>query len=667
MTSSGTEPLNWSLQQYWIDHLIASGHFGTVYQARHVPTGRDVALKLIPLQGPDSDEKVEAERHGAVLQQRFGAAHAGLVPEIFEHQPIAPFYAIAMELVQGRQLTTLIAEGPVPSRHAAEIALAIARFLEKAHRFETDIEGQHYGLIVHADLKPDHILLLSDGDIRVLDFGIAKALAARTLVTTNKWGSVQYASPERLESDGQVNEHADFWSLGVMLFEMLAGSRPYRSYEHNPSLLEKAIRRQDPRDPLPPHVEQPLAGIVSKLLAPQPELRYQHADAIVSDLEAFLEGSPTTAGLEHARASQETVRLKPTDGSVPYNRAAIPRPAVTQTVPTEPLDRRVPPPLPAAPAAATPAAAAPVPRRPSALVRALRVAGIVLVILTIAGEGLSLVRAQRLKRQIPLMEVGDVKDMEQQYDRLGGLTPLGLGRFSVSSLLVSRLLQLADRPILGYRDGAVPKEKWQQALEALDFATMVKPGDRDVASRRAYVQGQLARLAGPNRNPREAIRWFREAARLDPRSFDPYLGLATVFTYDMHDVEGLTEAIAQAERRGYKRGGRESAEFGDLYTILADQERIAARQLTGQEKIEQLQRAAADYTKCIEYFDGLRLFNSETNLRTCRKRLAEVQAQLPPPPPETSLTEDVLGIVGRVIKEKIQHQQPGSSDPARQP
>ena len=61
----------------------------------------------------------------------------------------------------------------------------------------------------------------------MLDFGIAKALAERTLVTTNKWGSIQYASPERLQSEGHVNEHADFWSLGVMLFEMVAGYRPY--------------------------------------------------------------------------------------------------------------------------------------------------------------------------------------------------------------------------------------------------------------------------------------------------------------------------------------------------------------------------------------------------------------------------------------------------------
>jgi serine/threonine protein kinase len=651
------EPLNWSLQQYWIGHLIASGHFGTVYQARHTPTGRDVALKLIPLQGPDSEEKVAAERHGAVLQQRFGAAHAGLVPEVFEHQTISPFYAIAMELVQGRQLTTLIAEGPIPPRQAAEIALAIARFLEKAHRFETDIEGQHYALIVHADLKPDHILLLDGGGIRVLDFGIAKALAARTLVTTNKWGSVQYASPERLDSDGQVNEHADFWSLGVMLFEMLAGSRPYRSYEHNPGLLDRAIRRQEPRDPLPPTVDPALVAIVGKLLAPQPERRYQHADAIVSDLDAFLNGAPTTAGLEQAHASQETVRLAP----VPRTATVPVRPSATQSVPTEPLARTVPPPVPspaettAPPTTPSSPPAASTTRRPNQLTRTLRAIAIALVLFTIAGEARSLMRAQRLKPSIPLLEVSGIESMQEKYEQLGSLAPFALGKTSVSTPLITRLTALADRSIIEYRDGRVNEAQWQQALAALDFATTVKPASTEVASRRAYVQGQLARI---NKRSREAITLFRESARLDSRSFDPYLALATVYAYDTHDVTALTQAIADAEHRGYKQGGREHIELGDLYRFLADQERGDASHLTGSERFEQLQHAAADYTHCIEYLDGVRLFNSEANLRICRKRLSDVEAELPPPPPATSLTDDVLGVVGRVIKEKIQqHQQ----------
>ena len=649
---STAERLNWSLQQYSITHLIASGHFGTVYHARHEPTGREVALKLIPLQGVDSDEKVAAERHGAVLQQRFGAAHAGLVPAIYEHQPLPPFYAIAMELVQGRQLTTLIADGPVPSRTAVEIALAIARFLERAHRFDTDIEGQRYALIVHADLKPDHILLLPNGDIRVLDFGIAKALAARTIVTTNKWGSVQYASPERLHSDGQVNEHADFWSLGIMLFEMLAGYRPYRKYEHNPSLLDNAIRRQEPREPLPPHLEPALVAIVHKLLAPQPERRYQHADAIVGDLEAFLRGAPTAAGLEHAHASQETVRLQRDEKTQTAPTTPV-RASLTQTVPTEPLVGRNQPPTPASPPAAPDAPRSAAAWRPPLAVRVARAALIAFVISLLAGEGVSLIRGQRLLTGIPSIDVADLGRVREQYDRLGTWTVFGLGRWRVSAALVTRMLQLADRTIDEYRDEhrtaterdggrpPVAEAQWQQAQLALDFASNLAPSDLRVASRRTYVRGQQARideqLSRTHDGYRRAIRLFREAARMDQRSFDPYLGLASVFAYGTHDLAGLTSAVAEAERRGYTQGRRERAQFGDLHKTLADDQRTEGARLSGPAKIEQLERAATDYTKCIEYFDGLHLFNSEANLRTCRKRLAEIQAQLPPPAVPASL------------------------------
>ena len=250
-TRPTTGDLGWELGDYSILRTVDSGKFGIVYWAHHKPTGQQAALKLIPLEGADSEEKVAAERHGAMLQQRFSRTHKGMVPEIFEHQPIAMFYAIAMELVHGQPLTDVIAAGPLPARRAATIALAICRFLEAAHQFETEVEGVHYALIVHGDLKPDHVLLLDNDEIRVLDFGIAKALAERTLVTTNKWGSIQYASPERLQSEGHVNEQADFWSLGVILFEMVAGFRPYRRYEHNASRLDAAIRRQEMPEPLP--------------------------------------------------------------------------------------------------------------------------------------------------------------------------------------------------------------------------------------------------------------------------------------------------------------------------------------------------------------------------------------------------------------------------------
>ena len=311
-----TGELGWELGDYSILRTVDSGKFGIVYWAQHKPTGRQAALKLIPLEGADSEEKVAAERHGAMLQQQFSRTHKRMVPEIFEHQPIAMFYAIAMELVHGQPLTDVIAAGPLPPARAAKIALAICRFLAAAHRFETDVEGVHYALIVHGDLKPDHVLLLENDEIRVLDFGIAKALAERTLVTTNKWGSIQYASPERLQSEGHVNEHADFWSLGVMLFEMVAGYRPYHRYEHNASRLDAAIRRQEAPEPLPPDADPVLVAIIRKLLATQIERRYTSAELIVRDLEAYLAGAPTLAATDVAQASVATVRVAP-DGTTP--------------------------------------------------------------------------------------------------------------------------------------------------------------------------------------------------------------------------------------------------------------------------------------------------------------------------------------------------------------
>lgn len=662
-------PLNWTLHDYSIGGLIASGHFGTVYLARHVPSGREVALKLIPLHGPDSDEKVAAERHGAVLQQRFGAAHPRLVPDVFEHLPIAPFYAIAMELVQGRQLTTLIADGPVPARQAAEIALAIARFLEKAHQFETDIEGQRYALILHADLKPDHILLLSSGEIRVLDFGIAKALSTRTLVTTNKWGSVQYASPERLQSDGQVNEHADFWALGVMLFEMLAGYRPYRRYEHNASLLDKAIRKQEARDPLPPHTEPALAAIVQKLLAPQPERRYQRAAIITQDLEAFLAGRPTTAGLEYAQASQETVRLD-TRRQAPAV-AALPR--STTTVPTEPLPRHSTAPSPApphvppqatppAPPPTTPRAPGPLTQHPRGMVATLarmnaaqwsrlgRTIAVLFIVFITVGEGMSLIRGQRLLVRVPALEAGDISRVRQEYDRIGSGTLVGLGQFRVARALSDRLAEMADRTIVSFREELPSQAQWEQARDQLDFAVTLEPGDMRLASRRAYVRGQLARIesmrlrddAARSRKHTEAIRLFHDAARLDPRSFDPYLGLASVHAYGTHDLEALTTAVEQAQRLGYKTGDRERAEFGDVHRTLADEARAAALGQSGPARIAALEKAVAGYTKCIEHFDGLNLGQSEQNLRHCQRRLTEMQALLPPVPPVPALTGNEL-------------------------
>lgn len=641
--TTDAERLNWTLQHYSIGHLIASGHFGVVYQARHLPTGRDVALKLIPLQGQDSDEKVAAERHGALLQQRFAAAHPGLVPEVFEHQIIVPFYAIAMELMHGRQLTAVIAEGPLEGRRAAGIALAIATFMSRAHQFETDIEQQHYSLIVHADLKPDHVLLMTDGSIRVLDFGIAKALAARTLVTTNKWGSIQYSSPERLHSDGQVNEQADFWSLGVMLFEMVAGYRPYRAYEHNASLLDNAIRRQEPREALPPATPPPLVAIIGKLLAPQIERRYESAEAIGRDLSAFIDGLPTTAGLEHAQASVETIRLPKGTPTPLLSSATLPSgaPRRPDSVPTEPLPSRQSGNIGGTESPATPAhASAAAPPRPLNKLPVARALVLLICFLAASSEVLGMMQAGRFRRLIPGFEISDLNDAKREYDDIESWTPLGIGAAMVRGRLVSRIVELADRTILEYRNEkpAVAKAQWEQAKRCLDLALQIAPSN-DVAGKSAYVRGQLARIG---ERYDEAIVLFRTAARLSPADPDPYLGLATIYAYVTFDLDGFNLAVVEAARRGAQPNRRVRAWSGDLYSKLGDRAVAEAGSLTGDERTELLHKAVEDYGHCIEFFTDLRLFDSAKNLRTCRRRLNEVTSQLPASAPSSAAADTVV-------------------------
>jgi serine/threonine-protein kinase len=336
MTAPATT-LDWTIGPYRIAREIGRGQFGTVYEATDAQ-GALIALKLVPVGGADGDEKVAAERQGATLQQRFSQAASGLVPAVLDHQRIDPYYAIAMELVSGEPLTAVIKAGRVRDRRAATIARSISQFLIAAHEFAAATDGRSRTIVVHGDLKPAHILLLGDGSIRVLDFGIAKALATSKAATTNLWSSVDYASPERLET-GRVNEHVDFWSLGVMLFEMVTGLRPYSQYERDRSRLETAIRTQAPRLRVPADVDPQLSAIIDKLLAPQIENRYQSARQIGADLQAFLDGTPVVAFIEASRADQATVRIPPV---APTDRSDWNRP-------TEPLLREP------APAAVTPA------------------------------------------------------------------------------------------------------------------------------------------------------------------------------------------------------------------------------------------------------------------------------------------------------------------------
>lgn len=613
---------------YQIKAEIGIGQFGTVHRAWWSPRGIEVALKHVRAEGADGGVKIKAENRGAELQQRFSSRYPNLVPEVFEHGRAADHdYYISMELVDGRPLTELIRSTTRPdSRTAAELAVAIGDFLGKLHGLSDGEEP-----ILHSDLKPEHVLVLADGSIRILDLGIAKSLQAKKSLTTNEWASAPYASPERLE-DGQVRAGDDLWALGVMLFELASGGHPYQQYmtEDNNVRLARAIRRTEPPAPLPSSCDPALAASIRKMLAPQPAHRYQTAGELVADLRNFLDGRETLAAAESAKASHRTQVIPPAGTA---KNAQAP-----DTVPTDPLP--VPQPL--------PAAARPQGRMAIAF-GALRARGwtyrvvvraglAALFILLTLSEGAVWMRAERFRQRIRGLQPADVPAVRTELQNIRGVAMFALAvPLRVRRPLQEQMLNLAERPVMDFRgDLPVTEVQWRQARACLEIATEAAPNDRTVAARARYVDGQLARIAAQGQASAvklarltEARSRFIESARLDTSSPDPYLGQARINAYDTRDFEALQANIAEAEQRGYKSGRRELAQVGDLFKFKADRGLMLSRSASGEGRRHFLEQAASDYASCVSKFEGLAgYYESERNMAYCQRQLGRVRTEL---------------------------------------
>jgi serine/threonine protein kinase len=608
------------------------GSFGTVWRGRRVSDDARVALKLVLLtDAADARERIAAERHGAMLQQQFQQVH-GMVPTVHDigYDAEGNLF-IAMELVEGGAIADLIKAGPIDPRDAAGHTVRICDFLDKAHSFATTVEGEPYDRLVHADLKPGHLLVGPSGDVKVLDFGIAKALAKTTQVTTNNWGTSAYASPERLEH-GHVNEHVDFWSLGVILYEMLAGHRPYPGLDRNRSQLEQAIRTNAPRAPLPDSCPAALAAIVSKLLAYQIERRYRSAAAIKSDLQLFLEGQSPLAVSEYV-----------TPATVPIGLASSPSPSTATRV-LPPVVELVPPtdPLPAASIPEPPAPVAHRRRRSRGfyLFRGAAWAALLLVLVAvITTEGVAWVAAERFRHSLDGLDTRPLAETRASYDGIRAQSMLGTGlRLRVNRPLRARLVAMADRVITDYRrdEPTMAGADWRQAQAALRWASQIAPGDRRLQAKLMTCDAHVIRLtartqaaAAARATYRRAVERFRAAADLDDESFDPFLGISRIAVYGLGDVDQAASAIQEAEKRGYVSGRRERALLGDGYLRRATAGWTTARTLSGDQRRRELEKARADYQGCVDAFDPIVGFGyAAKNLEICKGQLERIDEEL---------------------------------------
>jgi serine/threonine protein kinase/roadblock/LC7 domain-containing protein len=256
---------------------------GEVYRARDTTLGREVALKTLPaLVATDPERRARFAREAQTL----AALNDPHIAQIYGFEQSKASSALVMELVDGEDLAARLERGAIPLDEALPIARQIAQALEAAHDAG----------IIHRDLKPANIKLRPNGAVKVLDFGLAKALHPPTITTPAAMtvqgmilGTAAYMSPEQARGKA-VDKRADIWAFGCVLYEMLSGRRPFDGGESTSDAIA-AILRQDPDwtalPPTPPHV----VAVLKRCLQKDAARRARD----IGDVRLELEDAPATA------------------------------------------------------------------------------------------------------------------------------------------------------------------------------------------------------------------------------------------------------------------------------------------------------------------------------------------------------------------------------------
>ena len=263
-------------ERYRLLERIGGGGMAEVYLAEDVLLTRQVAVKILRSQFTGDEDFVTRFRQEARAAARL--SHANIV-SIFDVGCEADRHYIVMEYVAGETLKDLIKrDGPLSPVRAAEIAAQVTAALKQAHENN----------IVHCDIKPHNILLGRDGNAKVTDFGIARAVSSQTTTqVAGVLGSVQYLSPEQARGYG-VDAQSDIYSLGVVLYEMLSGEPPF----DGPSAISIAMKhlQEEPRPlaELAPTTPLALITLVEKAMAKKPQERFATAQSMSQSLEALI-------------------------------------------------------------------------------------------------------------------------------------------------------------------------------------------------------------------------------------------------------------------------------------------------------------------------------------------------------------------------------------------
>jgi serine/threonine protein kinase/tetratricopeptide (TPR) repeat protein/TolB-like protein len=291
-----------TITHYRLLESLGEGGMGVVWKAEDTRLGRPVALKFLPAEAVADPERRRMFVDEARLASSLSDARIAQVYDVGEEGDL---HYIAMELVEGKPLDLLIHGRPLPSDKVVMLGTQVAQALTRAHR---------RGLL-HRDIKPANVMVGPEGEVKLVDFGLAALMtraepeetaettASRLRVAADAivGGTLPYSSPEQLRSE-PLDGRSDIYSLGVMLYEMTTGQRPFAG-RTSWALAEEVLRgRPKPVHELVPKVPVELERIIQKAMATKPGERYQTADDLVVDLQRLqreldTDSSPSYADL----------------------------------------------------------------------------------------------------------------------------------------------------------------------------------------------------------------------------------------------------------------------------------------------------------------------------------------------------------------------------------
>ncbi|MFQ5709122.1 MAG: serine/threonine-protein kinase, partial [bacterium] len=279
-----------TILHYKILEKLGEGGMGVVYQAEDTKLKRDVAIKFLPRQIAASEEerqrfKIEAQAAAALNHPHIATIYA--IEEVDEQ------IFIVMEYIDGRELRKVIQSEIPDPQSAIDIATQIAAGLQAAHE-----KG-----IVHRDIKSANIMVTDKGQVKIMDFGLAK-LSGRTMLTKEgtTLGTVAYMSPEQARGEN-VDHRTDIWAFGVVLYEMLTGELPFKG-DYEQAVIYSILNEEPDFSDIPAD----FLPVVKKALAKKVGARFQNIEELLADLRA-LTGFEALSGLS-AKAGPSS-RMQP--------------------------------------------------------------------------------------------------------------------------------------------------------------------------------------------------------------------------------------------------------------------------------------------------------------------------------------------------------------------